>query len=1160
MSKVYKTLAFLLSFIMIFTALPVAQLSAFAAEPSKLTEPWKPSVLVAEDWTGNTDKITDGVFDVAATQNTYTIWTTENYDFSDGVVFKGTLAMKNSYLNFYGEWCSVYLGTATSNLELRIKNDDDTADNEKDNTYTAYLLYNGAELASCDMHTSINGQYQLTYANGKVNVKLGGADIIWTLTNQTTSTKVDVNANLSNAKLGLRLSGNWAPEGGRRWSAISLAPVVAAPVLTGTGVEFGSHLPPVPADWSSNGKATVGYYHANGNPTGNINISGNNVDDAVITYKNTFDATNGFSLNYCANSVAITKNYAVGKLYHGIKFGNITAGIEIGSCYDNHIPGTNNCLRLVIKIDGETVATSDPIFGKHYGVSWNDSKENVENFALYLQETVLIFKRVYSLVYDPETDTLSFTNGDKIATYSGVSNQLQLDNAPLALVSNNSWNVQARYTFLKLLGDPNAETPTPPEIVTLPDLTVSPDIPTEPIVPDTPVPNDTPAQPDVYGEALTQLCANLMVENEWYGDANYISNNYFRVGADTNAAKTIWTDKNFDFSEGFSVSANYFHDIRRDTNFMGEWSSIYVGSNDSNFELRISSDDITPVDANIDNTYTAYLFYNGNCIASSDLGTEPGNDYGIIYKEGNLIVTKESETMVWTLYDNSTTTKISVHPYFFANAKIGLRLQGNLSDQKSWGSLYVSPVPVGDKCGENATWSYDTNSKTLYINGTGELYSQRKRGDDLSPWVDIRSEVKNIVIAEDITGIGNNNFSEFTSLENIKFASSVKTIGSGLFYNCDSLKDITIPATVTDLSIGVFSNCDSLESVAILADVEVIDSFLFGNCTSLKKVVLGNSIKTIYEHAFIDCTTLEEIAISKNLTEIKFMAFYQCTSLKTVYYTGSEADRNNLTINDYNDELLNATWHYNSCLGTTEHTYDSEADTDCNICGDIREVNYTGWLLEGNTWYYYQNNVAVTGWQQIGYTWYYFNHNGAMQTGWLLLGDTWYYFGDSGNMLTGWQYIGYNWYYFNSYGAMQTGWLQIGYAWYYFGDSGNMLTGWQYIGNTWYYFGDSGNMLTGWQYIGSTWYYFADGGNMLTGWQQIGYTWYYFNEGGAMLTGWQYIGGTWYYFGTSGNMLTGWQQIGYTWYYFNEGGAMLTGWHLLGGNWYYFNEGGAWIA
>ena len=1157
MSKVYKTLAFLLSFIMIFTALPVAQLSAFAAEPTKLTEPWAPSTLVAEDWTGNTDKITDGVFDVAATQNTYTIWTAENYDFSDGVVFKGTLAMKNGYNNYYGEWCSVYLGTATSNLELRIKNDDDTADNEKDNTYTAYLLYNGAELASCDMHTSINGQYQLTYANGKVNVKLGGADIIWTLTNQTTSTKVDVNANLSNAKLGLRLSGNWAPEGGRRWSGISLAPVVAAPVLTGTGVEFGSHLPPVPADWSSNGKATVGYYHANGNPTGNINISGNNVDDAVITYKDTFDATNGFSLNYCANSVAITKNYAVGKLYHGIKFGNITAGIEIGTYNENYVTGTDNCLRLVIKIDGETVATSDPIFSKHYGVSWNDSKENVENFALYLQETVLIFKRVYSLVYDPETDTLSFTNGNKTATYSGVSNQLQLDNAPLALVSNNSWNVQARYTFLKLLGDPNAETPTPPEIVTLPDVVEAPNTP---IIPDAPIPNDTPATPNVYGEELVQLLwQNVFETADWTGDTNDIDNGYFEVGK-TNDIYTIWTAKNYNFSKGFAVNGYLYSSIDQNTKYVGEWCSIYIGSENNNLELRIRNDDFTPNDSIIDKTFTAYLYYNGSCIATSDLQRKTDYNYFILYKEGNISVAKGGTTITWTLHDGSTTTQIPLHPYFLANVKVGLRLQGNSANEKSWSNFYISPVPTGNKCGENATWTYDSNNKTLYINGTGELYSQRVVNDTLSPWIDIKTEVKNVVIADGITLVGRFNFDGFTALENVTIPHSVTTLDTGVFYNCSSLKNITIPDGVTTFAGHMFAYCTSLESVSVPSEIDHIGASTFFKCTSLKKVVFGKNIESIEFDAFWFCTSLEEITIPKTLTIIDPTAFYYCSNLKTVYYTGSEADKNNMTISDDNTHLFNATWHYNSCLGATEHTYNNAVDTDCNICGDIREVNYTGWLLEGNTWYYYQNNVTVTGWQQIGYTWYYFNDNGAMQTGWLLLGDTWYYFGDSGNMLTGWQYIGYNWYYFNSYGAMLTGWQQIGYAWYYFGDSGNMLTGWQYIGNTWYYFGDSGNMLTGWQYIGSTWYYFADGGNMLTGWQQIGYTWYYFNEGGAMLTGWQYIGGTWYYFGTSGNMLTGWQQIGYTWYYFNEGGAMLTGWHLLGGNWYYFNEGGAWIA
>ena len=97
MKKVCKTLAFMLAFIMMFTALPVAELSAFAAEPAKMTEAWAPSVLDAADWNGATEKITDGVFALTGTESQFTIWTNQSFNVDDGFTFKGTLKMNNKY-------------------------------------------------------------------------------------------------------------------------------------------------------------------------------------------------------------------------------------------------------------------------------------------------------------------------------------------------------------------------------------------------------------------------------------------------------------------------------------------------------------------------------------------------------------------------------------------------------------------------------------------------------------------------------------------------------------------------------------------------------------------------------------------------------------------------------------------------------------------------------------------------------------------------------------------------------------------------------------------------------------------------------------------------------------------------------------------------------
>ena len=47
----------------------------------------------------------------------------------------------------------------------------------------------------------------------------------------------------------------------------------------------------------------------------------------------------------------------------------------------------------------------------------------------------------------------------------------------------------------------------------------------------------------------------------------------------------------------------------------------------------------------------------------------------------------------------------------------------------------------------------------------------------------------------------------------------------------------------------------------------------------------------------------------------------------------------------------------------------------------------TGWLKEGNTWYYLKpSGEMVTGWKMINGTWYYFYQSGKMATNTIIEG------------------------------------------------------------------------------------------------------------------------------------------------------------------------------
>ena len=191
-------------------------------------------------------------------------------------------------------------------------------------------------------------------------------------------------------------------------------------------------------------------------------------------------------------------------------------------------------------------------------------------------------------------------------------------------------------------------------------------------------------------------------------------------------------------------------------------------------------------------------------------------------------------------------------------------------------------------------------------------------------------------IPDSVTSIGNHAFFYCDSLTSVTIPDSVTTIGYGAFHYCLSLTSVTIPDNVTSIGDYAFSDCDSLTSVTIPDSVTTIGDYAFRFCSSLTSVTIPDSVTTIGDYAFRFCSSLTSVTIPDGITTIGYGAFSYCTSLADVYYTGNENSRSKITIDTGNSELLNATWHYNSCKGNAKHTYKSATCTKaktCKVCG-----------------------------------------------------------------------------------------------------------------------------------------------------------------------------------------------------------------------------------
>lgn len=182
-------------------------------------------------------------------------------------------------------------------------------------------------------------------------------------------------------------------------------------------------------------------------------------------------------------------------------------------------------------------------------------------------------------------------------------------------------------------------------------------------------------------------------------------------------------------------------------------------------------------------------------------------------------------------------------------------------------------------CGDNLTWTYNESTKTLSIEGSGDMgnYSYVSQ----LPWYYYRSRIEKIIIGDGVTSIGSSAFYGCSSLVSFTIPNSVTTIGNSAFADCSSLASIIIPNSVTSIYDYAFYD-SGLTSVTIPNSVKTIGNYAFCNCSNLASITIGNGVTSIGNNAFQACSSLISIVIPNGVSSIESQVFYQCTSLTSV--------------------------------------------------------------------------------------------------------------------------------------------------------------------------------------------------------------------------------------------------------------------------------------
>ncbi len=144
-------------------------------------------------------------------------------------------------------------------------------------------------------------------------------------------------------------------------------------------------------------------------------------------------------------------------------------------------------------------------------------------------------------------------------------------------------------------------------------------------------------------------------------------------------------------------------------------------------------------------------------------------------------------------------------------------------------------------------------------------------------------KVKELIIPNSVTNIGNYTFYNCSSLTSIAIPTSVTSIGESALRGCSGLTSINIPNSVTSIGESAFYDCSGLTSITIPNSVNSISRYIFSGCKGLTSVAIPNSVVSIGYGAFYGCSGLTNITIPGSVTSIGESAFEGCRKMSSVF-------------------------------------------------------------------------------------------------------------------------------------------------------------------------------------------------------------------------------------------------------------------------------------
>ena len=249
--------------------------------------------------------------------------------------------------------------------------------------------------------------------------------------------------------------------------------------------------------------------------------------------------------------------------------------------------------------------------------------------------------------------------------------------------------------------------------------------------------------------------------------------------------------------------------------------------------------------------------YSGTVVIPESV-TYNGRDYSVTTIDNHAFYGCNALTSITIPY---SVAKIG-YEAFYACSELSIV---NITDIAAWCNIYFV---IGMEYGVCSNPLYYAHH--LYLNG---------------------EEVKNLVIPNSVTTIGDYAFSGCSGLTSVNIPNSVTEIGYLAFSGCSGMTSVTIPNSVTSIGSAAFSGCSGLTNIIVANDNPKYDS---RNCNAIietasnsmivgcKNTVIPNSVTSIGSSAFSGCNGLTSVTIPNSVTSIGYDAFWGCSGLTNV--------------------------------------------------------------------------------------------------------------------------------------------------------------------------------------------------------------------------------------------------------------------------------------